>query len=158
MEYGKLFSRAWDIVWKYKFLIILGILAALAGGFGSGASGSSGATFEGDQPHFEFDMPWGAGHHTLAPLWVLAIVAIALVIGLALWVVSTIARGGLVAGADAATVAAILKTYGFQPSASKLRAALVPGIEKFAGTGFLDARTNAGELADKVYADLGLDW
>lgn len=103
MEYGKLLSRAWDIVWKYKFLIILGILAALAGGFGSGASGSSGATFEGDQPHFAFDMPWGAGHHTLAPLWVLAIVAIALVIGLALWVVSIIARGGLVAGADAAS-------------------------------------------------------
>ncbi len=103
MEYGKLFSRAWDIVWKYKFLIILGILAALTGGFGSGASGSSGAAFEGDQPHFEFDMPWGAGHHTPAPLWILGIGAIALVVGLALWVVSTIARGGLVAGADAAS-------------------------------------------------------
>ena len=63
-----------------------------------------------------------------------------------------------VAGADAATVAAILKTYSFEPSASKLRAALVPGIEKFAGTGFLDAKTNAAELADKVYVDLGLDW
>jgi hypothetical protein len=103
MDYGKLFSRAWEIVWKYKFLIILGILAALTGGFGSGASGSSGAAFEGDQPHFELDMPWGAGHQTLAPLWITVIVAMALVVGLTLWVVSTIARGGLVAGADAAS-------------------------------------------------------
>jgi len=103
MEYGKLFSRAWDIVWKYKFLIILGILAALTGGFGSGAPGPSGAAFEGDQPHFEFDVPWGAGRHSLAPVWILVIVAMALVVGLALWVGAPIARGGLVAGADAAS-------------------------------------------------------
>ena len=52
----------------------------------------------------------------------------------------------------------ILRTYSYNPSAKNLKAALVPGIEKFAGTGFLDERTNANELADKVYADLGLNW
>jgi NitT/TauT family transport system substrate-binding protein len=52
----------------------------------------------------------------------------------------------------------ILKTYSYNPSANNLRAALIPGIEKFAGTGFLDERTKAPELADKVYADLGLNW
>ncbi|WP_158635065.1 ABC transporter substrate-binding protein [Tsukamurella asaccharolytica] len=52
----------------------------------------------------------------------------------------------------------ILKTYGYNPSAKSLRAALVPGIQKFAGTGFLDRRTSPEELADKVYADLGLGW
>ena len=103
MEYGKLFSRAWEIVWKHKFLIILGIVAALSSGFGSGASGSSGAAFEGGQPHVEFNTPWGAGRHTLEPLWIMVAVGIALVVGLALWVVSTIARGGLVAGADGAS-------------------------------------------------------
>ncbi|GAC66734.1 ABC transporter substrate-binding protein [Gordonia soli] len=52
----------------------------------------------------------------------------------------------------------ILQSYSYNPSAKNLRAALIPGIEKFAGTGFLDPRTKAPDLADKVYADLGLSW
>ena len=63
-----------------------------------------------------------------------------------------------VAGTDAGTVSSILKTYKFAPSAKRLKAALIPGIEKFAKTGFLDPDTDATVLADKVYADLGLSW
>lgn len=59
---------------------------------------------------------------------------------------------------DPAEIIPILQTYSFQPSANRLRDALIPGIEKFAGTGFLDERTVAEELADRVYADLGLNW
>lgn len=63
-----------------------------------------------------------------------------------------------VAGTDVDTVARILKTYRFAPSAKRLKAALVPGIEKFANTGFLDKSTDPQTLADKVFVDLGLNW
>ena len=63
-----------------------------------------------------------------------------------------------VAGTDVDTVASILTTYTFEPSASGLREALEPGIEKFAQTGFLDQATDPATLADKVFVDLGLDW
>jgi len=29
MDYGNLFSRAWTIIWDHKYLMVLGILAAL---------------------------------------------------------------------------------------------------------------------------------
>lgn len=51
-----------------------------------------------------------------------------------------------------------LSTYSFHPSAKKLKPALIPGIEKFAKTGFLNPDTDPHKLADKVYGDLGLDW
>lgn len=63
-----------------------------------------------------------------------------------------------VAGTSVDTVSRILQTYRFAPSASRLKAALVPGIKKFANTGFLDKNTNPQALADKVFVDLGLNW
>ncbi|MEV0248821.1 ABC transporter substrate-binding protein [Nocardia sp. NPDC050712] len=62
------------------------------------------------------------------------------------------------AAADQKTIEAILKTYGFNPSAARLKAEIIPGIAKFAKTGYLDKRTDPNALADKVYADLGLTW
>ncbi|MFF2269114.1 ABC transporter substrate-binding protein [Cellulosimicrobium cellulans] len=62
---------------------------------------------------------------------------------------------GLVA-ADYEDVRAILSTYGFNPSAKGLREEIEPGIAKFAKTGYLDAGTDPKQLADLVYADLGL--
>ncbi|MQY25774.1 ABC transporter substrate-binding protein [Nocardia aurantia] len=60
--------------------------------------------------------------------------------------------------ADQSIIEATLKTYGFDPSAARLRGALEPGIEKFAKTGYLDRKTDPRSLADKVYVDLGLTW
>ena len=44
MDYGQLLSRAWNIIWEHKFLILLGVLVALgsAGGGGSNANFSTG--------------------------------------------------------------------------------------------------------------------
>ncbi|WP_084479190.1 ABC transporter substrate-binding protein [Nocardia jejuensis] len=55
-------------------------------------------------------------------------------------------------------VESTLKTYGYNPSAIKFKPEITPGIEKFAKTGYLDRKTDARVLADKVYADLGLTW
>ncbi|GGK34086.1 ABC transporter substrate-binding protein [Nocardia camponoti] len=60
--------------------------------------------------------------------------------------------------AELPTVDAILKTYGYNPSASRLKAEITPGIAKFAKTGYLDAKTDPEALANKVYVDLGLKW
>ncbi|MFO7743735.1 MAG: hypothetical protein R6X31_15660, partial [Anaerolineae bacterium] len=105
MDYGRLLSRAWNIVWEHKFLILLGVLVAL--GSGGGGGGSTGANAA---------VNWAPGEGTPVPefpqipspravgpvvviLAVIAVVAI-VVIGLAVWVVSTIARGGLIAGVN----------------------------------------------------------
>lgn len=60
--------------------------------------------------------------------------------------------------AEAPVVESILKTYGYNPSAARLKAEITPGIAKFARTGYLDRKTDPEALANKVYVDLGLQW
>lgn len=63
MDYGKLVSRAWDIVWKHKFLIILGVLVVLGSANGGGSAGQQGMSgmeqgWEMPQrPFFNFQAP-----------------------------------------------------------------------------------------------------
>ena len=38
-DIGKILSRAWQILWKYKVLWIFGLLLALSGAGGGGGSG-----------------------------------------------------------------------------------------------------------------------
>jgi hypothetical protein len=98
MEYGKVFRRAWEITWRWKALWILGFLVGL--GSGSGSLGGSrsysdrwdgGITFE--RWGVDFPEVWAA----IGGL-VIGLLCLAFVIAIALWVVSTIARGGLIAG------------------------------------------------------------
>jgi len=58
--------------------------------------------------------------------------------------------------ADQDVVVRVLKTYGFKASASRFRAAIEPGIEKFKGTGFIASDVSARKLTDTVIADLGI--
>ncbi|MBH0777141.1 ABC transporter substrate-binding protein [Nocardia bovistercoris] len=60
--------------------------------------------------------------------------------------------------AEQPVVEAILNTYGYNPSAIRLKDEITPGIAKFARTGYLDRKTDPNALADKVYADLALTW
>ncbi len=107
MDYGSLLQRTWDIIWEHKFLILLGVLVALGGAGTGGGGGSTGASFSGGgaQPPEQFEVrpPNGFGDIGLPPMAVgvvVVLVIIALVIGLALWVVATTARGGLIDGAN----------------------------------------------------------
>lgn len=103
MDYGKLVSRSANLVWENKFLIFLGILAALGGGsstsnFSFNRNGSGSGQPFGDPGQFPQVQDEVAG---LAIGLIIGLVCVAIVIGLVLWAISTIARGGLIAGVDA---------------------------------------------------------
>jgi len=111
MDYGSLLSRTWDIIWNHKFLILLGVLVALGSGGGTGAPGS-GLDFGGpstpQQPPQAPQMPelprWRGFENLRLPRLaggvVILVIALIVLIGLSVWVISTIAKGGLIAGAD----------------------------------------------------------
>src|SRR5690606_23932334 len=105
MDYGQTIKRALNVVWENKYLIVLGILAALGGGkFGGGGGGGRGTYENGSGDPFAGGAPFGDIAPEVAGLAAGAIVlllCVAIFVGLALWAVSTIARGGLVAGVDA---------------------------------------------------------
>ncbi|MCD6287466.1 MAG: hypothetical protein J7M39_16285 [Anaerolineae bacterium] len=123
MDYGRLLRRAWDIIWAHKFLILLGVLVALVGTGGS----ASGTGFRFDGSGFDFDgrtprdfrdfrgfpsmpemlrfrgSPQDWGIPVFAGIVVIVAICIGATIGLALWGISTTARGGLIAGVDTIT-------------------------------------------------------
>lgn len=92
MDFGKVLGRAWEITWRWKVLWILGFLATL----GKGGGGGGGSSFSGDGSE------WGDTFQQGIPgeLWTIiaAVTCLALLIGIAIWVISVIARGGLIAG------------------------------------------------------------
>jgi len=104
MDYGKLLTQAWNIIWEHKFLILLGVLVAL-GGTGGGSNANLNVSLpRGDVQEFDFRLPHpeelGLPTGVLIGA-VIVLIGIALVIGIVLWAVSTIARGGLIAGVNA---------------------------------------------------------
>jgi hypothetical protein len=97
MDYGKVLARAWEITWRWKILWILGFLAALGNG-GGGGGGSSYTTGSEDWSNW-----WGTTYREpFIPAGVIATIiglaCLAIIIAIAIWVVSVIARGGLIAG------------------------------------------------------------
>jgi hypothetical protein len=92
MDYGRVLRRAWEITWRWKVLWILGFLASL--GRGTGSTGNTGYTMDSSD--------WQWGHGIQMPAGVVSILAAAaclgILIGIAIWVVSVMARGGLIAG------------------------------------------------------------
>jgi hypothetical protein len=92
MDYGKILGRAWEITWRWKALWILGFLVSL--GRGWGGNGNTSYITDSSDWGYEF------AHRVPAEIWAIlaSIACVAILIGLALWVLSVIARGGLIAG------------------------------------------------------------
>jgi hypothetical protein len=95
VDFGKVLTRAWEITWRWKVLWILGFLASL--GCGGGGGGGGGSSYSEDASS------WGKTYHTpYIPPEVIALIVGAMCLGIiviiAIWVVSVIARGGLIAG------------------------------------------------------------
>jgi len=97
MDFGKVLGRAWEITWRWKMLWVLGFLAAL--GQGGGSSPQYNYTFSGqdfDRWGYQFGQP---AEQLFTGIAVLAIglCCLALIVMILLWLVSVIARGGLIA-------------------------------------------------------------
>ena len=95
MSHGKILQRAWEITWRWRVLWILGFLASLGKGGGGGGGGGSGSSFSGDGGE------WAKSFESIpGEIWVLIAFGalLAILVGIAIWVVSVMARGGLIAG------------------------------------------------------------
>lgn len=89
MDYGEIISRGWRITWNNKFLWVLGFLAAL-GSAGSNFSSGSNTGQQFDSGDFDPQMLASIG-----AIFVL-VACFVLIVLLVLWLVSLVARGGLI--------------------------------------------------------------
>jgi hypothetical protein len=98
MDYSRLLNRAWTMIWTHKFLILLGVLAALGGGgVGNNFSWRLNDGNSGNRAPFTF----GEGTFTGFPVALLILlIGFAIALALVLWVIGTVARGGLVTAVD----------------------------------------------------------
>ncbi|MGE3272704.1 MAG: hypothetical protein AB7P40_28455 [Chloroflexota bacterium] len=105
MEYGRLIRDAWQMTWRHPFLWLLGLFAGGTAGasFNGGGRGGGGAPPGADgrmMPEMPFPGmhvgPESIGLWASEHLWlILGVVALLVVVGLALLVLSLIAQGGL---------------------------------------------------------------
>jgi hypothetical protein len=105
MEYGKIFSRAWNICWNHKFLFLLGFLAILGAG---GNSSGSNFNYNFDQQ----DLPF-APNGTVSPEFAqnmerlltaaipifIGLACAGVFIGIALWLIRLTAQAGMIKAA-----------------------------------------------------------
>lgn len=98
MDYGRIFSRAWAITWRWKVLWVLGFLVSLGR---AGTTGNNNVTYTFDS---NSTPGWLTGLDSVD--WgvmgtvILGLVCLGLVLAVVLWILSIIARGGLVAGVN----------------------------------------------------------
>lgn len=85
MNYGDILSRGWHITWNNKYLWVLGFLAALS----RGASFNSNSNYSESGP---------ASFEEMVPILtlILVLVCVGMIIGIALWLLSIAAKGGLI--------------------------------------------------------------
>ncbi|RLD01167.1 MAG: hypothetical protein DRI46_05030 [Chloroflexi bacterium] len=106
MDYGKLFTRAWDTLWKNAFLILLGVLVVLGSGNSGGASQSRYLFESGEFPWREmrpsdFGGAFTNGDFAVLALGGIVLLGIAVVLfGLVFWALGLIARGGMISAVN----------------------------------------------------------
>jgi len=118
MDYGALLTRALNIVWENKFLILLGVLVVLSSSGNSGVA--SRADIDISRPFSGFETPRPPDRDEFPDLprmpdreeffrglpvgipaaMVILVIALIIFLGIPLWILSVISRGGLIAGAS----------------------------------------------------------
>jgi hypothetical protein len=98
MEYGNIIRRAVNIVWQNKYLIVLGILAALGSGIGGGGGGGGGGGSSNGGAAQGPDISGEVSAFLAGAIGI--VICVAILVGILLWAISAIARGGLVASVD----------------------------------------------------------
>ncbi len=103
MDFERILIRPLEIVWEHKFLILLGILVALGSAGSTPGGGGGGATpTEPGEP--QYDQDWLEDfslEEGLALTIGIVVVLLIIVLALVVWVISLVARGGLIAGVNA---------------------------------------------------------
>ncbi|HEX9092662.1 MAG TPA: hypothetical protein VF902_01640 [Coriobacteriia bacterium] len=106
MDYVGILKRAWKVIWRYKILWLFGLFAGAGGGGGGGNSGgsswqgggntgSSSRFFEGAQSYDEIWGRFGREMGAMLPV-IIALAALAVLVGIAFFILSFAAQGGLV--------------------------------------------------------------
>jgi hypothetical protein len=124
MDFGKVLSRSWEIIWKHKALWIFGILASCGNSFniGNNLSYSGNRRDIGNLPPWmqRFFMDWERDAQQFFTEenwgWIIGIVCVLILIGILFWVIGVFGRAGLVKGAVNAEVG---KTFGFRSLAGE---------------------------------------
>lgn len=172
MDYGRLFSRAWEIVWRNKFMFVLGFLAAL----GSGGTGTN--------TNFQFgsgdvNLPPGMAENIerlytrFAPL-LFGLVCLVLILVVVFWLVRLTAQAGLISAA-ARLDAGEKVTFGEAFSAGLAKLGRMVGINLLlygpfiligifaffvfvvtAGAAIFTAFSDTGQDMQAVFAGLGI--
>lgn len=110
MNYGNIINRAANLVWNHKFLMVLGFLAALGGGgtfstnfdFSNGGGNIDPGQFPGGQEFpFEGSFPGGFEAAPRFSAMLVIVLCIGALLALIIFVVSNVARGGMIAAVDA---------------------------------------------------------
>lgn len=100
MDFGKVLGRAWELTWRWKMLWVLGFLAALGQGSSAPQYNYSFSGNEFDQFFDQYSFsPFGNIDEFLAAVTIaiIGIICVAILIAVILWIISVIARGGLIA-------------------------------------------------------------
>ncbi len=112
MDYGDIFRRSWNIIWKNKFMLFLGFLAALgSGGSFNGSSSNSGSNFSFGSEDFPQGMPFDPNMieqfgSRMEEFWIafgalfLGLICVAFIIGIILWLVRLTAQAGMIDAAS----------------------------------------------------------
>jgi hypothetical protein len=97
MDFGAIISRAIKVTWQHKVLWILGFLVALGGGGMGNVSSNPQIT----NRFSNGDMPWVQDmmqNPSIILAAISALLCVLAIVGIILWVVGLIAKGGLIAG------------------------------------------------------------
>jgi hypothetical protein len=97
MDYGQLLRDSWQVVWKNKFLLILGFLAALGGGSSAGSSNSN-IGFSGEEIPPDFAERADVFLALFAPLLV-GLICLGVFVAIVFWLIRLTAQAGLISAA-----------------------------------------------------------
>ena len=107
MDFGKVLTRSWEIIWKHKALWLFGILASCSGNFNFGGGNFNYSVGQEDTrnlpPEFaRFFANWERAFSQFFNErnigWIIAIVCILILIGILFWVIGIYGKVGLIKG------------------------------------------------------------
>jgi hypothetical protein len=120
MDFGKVLTRSWEIIWKFKALWIFGILASCGANFNFGGNFNyrmGGRDLGNLPPNFQrffenMERGFSQFFNEQNIGWIIAIICIAILIGILFWVIGVFGKVGLIKGVTNAEKGA--KSMGFR--------------------------------------------